>query len=208
MTTIRDLPKSLLDAASEVIATARTAHLELKEKTLADGLKYLGVASTDNLTEQQSNRLYNWIQTRLQETSCVSVESDIKPLLATTGDMSAVNDSKQDFSLSEGIAIDADEVATNGAVGVTNTMTQPPIHADVLRDFSPVEGKTEFRLFVQFNTNTLPIIIPPVTLPGAPTLDSLRGIVEGLPFFCAVCEKALADAADIPHERPEHRGTT
>lgn len=205
MTTIRDLPKSLVDAASEVITTARTAHLELKEKTLADGLKYLGVSSKENLTEQQANSLYAWMLARLQEATCVSGEPSIKQSPIDARDTPVV-DSNQDLSLSEEIALDADEVATNGALGVTDAMTQLPIHADVLRDSSPVEGTTEFRLFVQFNTNTLPIIIPPVTLPGAPTLDSLRGIVEGLPFFCAVCEKALADAADIPHERPEHRG--
>jgi hypothetical protein len=109
-----------------------------------------------------------------------------------------------DCDIYEGVELDADEIATNGAVGVTDAEEQLPVHADVLRDSSPVDGKTELRLFVQFNTNTLPIIVPPVTLPGAPTLDALRDVVEALPFFCDVCERALAAAADLPHEQPQY----
>ncbi|NBV28358.1 hypothetical protein EBS02_04975 [bacterium] len=105
----------------------------------------------------------------------------------------------------EGMTLEANEIATNGAVGVTDAESQLPVHADVLKDTS-VDGKHEFRLFVQFNTNSLPVIVPPVTLPGAPTVDALRDVVEGLPFFCDVCEKALTDAMDIPHNRPEHKG--
>lgn len=104
------------------------------------------------------------------------------------------------------IEIDADEYATNGALGVTDASKQLPVHADVLRDSSPVDGTTEYRLFAQFNTNTLPQIVPPVTLPGAPTIEALKDIVEGLPWFCEVCERALADASDLPHQRPEHTG--
>jgi hypothetical protein len=111
-----------------------------------------------------------------------------------------------DCDIYEGISLDADEIATNGAVGVTDADEQLPVHADVLKDSTPVEGKTEYRLFVQFNTNTLPVIVPPVTLPGAPTIDALRDIVEGLPFFCDVCERALSAAADLPHESPKHSG--
>jgi hypothetical protein len=96
---------------------------------------------------------------------------------------------------------DPDELATNGALGVTDASKQLPVHADVLKDSSPVDGTTEYRLFAQFNTNTLPQIVPPVTLPGAPTVDALRDIVEGLPWFCDVCERALADASDSPHQR-------
>jgi hypothetical protein len=96
---------------------------------------------------------------------------------------------------------DPDELATNGALGVTDASKQLPVHADVLRDSSPVDGTTEYRLFAQFNTNTLPQIVPPVVLPGAPTVDALRDIVEGLPWFCDVCERALADASDSPHQK-------
>lgn len=97
--------------------------------------------------------------------------------------------------------VDPDEYATNGAVGVTDASQQLPVHADVLKDSSPQDGTTEYRLFAQFNTNTLPQIVPPVTLPGAPTIDALRDIVEGLPWFCDVCERALANASDLPHQR-------
>lgn len=100
--------------------------------------------------------------------------------------------------------VDPDELSTNGAVGVTDASKQFPVHADVLKDSSPVDGTTEYRLFAQFNTNTLPQIVPPVTLPGAPTVEALRDIVEGLPWFCDACETALFNASDLPHQRPEH----
>ena len=109
-------------------------------------------------------------------------------------------------ALNESIALEADEIATNGAVGVTDADEQLPVHVDVIRDSNPLSGTTEYRLFAQFNTNTLPQIVPPVVLPGAPTLDALRDVVEGLPWYCDECARALADAADVPHERPEHAG--
>jgi hypothetical protein len=150
-----------------------------------------------------------------------AVDAELKKLGKTLGELSpeekkdlfnrvdARVDAKNEASdddIYEGVSLDADEIATNGAVGVTDAEEQLPVHADVLRDSSPVDGKTELRLFVQFNTNTLPVIVPPVTLPGAPTLDALRDIVESLPFFCDVCERALAAAADLPHESPSHAG--
>lgn len=146
-----------------------------------------------------------------------AVDAELKKLGKTLGELSpeekkdlfkrvdARVDAKNEASdcdIYEGVSLEADEIATNGAVGVTDAEEQLPVHADVLRDSSPVDGKTELRLFVQFNTNTLPVIVPPVTLPGAPTLDALRDIVEALPFFCDVCERALAAAADLPHESP------
>lgn len=150
-----------------------------------------------------------------------AVDAELKKLGKTLGELSPeekkdlfnrvdtrvdAKNEASDCDIYEGVSLDADEIATNGAVGVTDAEEQLPVHADVLRDSSPVDGKTELRLFVQFNTNTLPVIVPPVTLPGAPTLDALRDIVEGLPFYCDVCERALSAAADLPHESPNHVG--
>ena len=154
------------------------------------------------------------------EAAQAAVKAELKKLGKTLGELSpeekkdlfnrvdarvSAKNEASDADIYEGVALDADEIATNGAVGVTDPENQLPVHADVLKDTS-VDGKHEFRLFVQFNTNSLPVIVPPVTLPGAPTVDALRDIVEGLPFFCDVCEKALTDAMDIPHNRPEHKG--
>jgi hypothetical protein len=152
-----------------------------------------------------------------------AVSAELKKLGKTLGELSpeekkelfnkvdAHVDAKNEDSdrdVYESVSLEADEIATNGAVGVTDADEQLPVHADVLKDSTPVEGKTEYRLFVQFNTNTLPVIVPPVTLPGAPTIDALRDIVEGLPFFCDVCERALSAAADLPHESPKYNGET
>lgn len=99
------------------------------------------------------------------------------------------------LKITENVAIAPHELATNGAVGVTDPTTQMPIHADVLKDSNPVDGSHEYRLFVQFNTNGLPVIIPSPVLPGAPTVDALREIVEGLPYFGDTIERALQTAS-------------
>lgn len=96
--------------------------------------------------------------------------------------------------LKENVAQSPDELSTNGAVGVTDPSAQMPVHVDVLRDSDPVSGNHEYRLFVQFNTNGLPTIIPSPVLPGAPTIDALREIVEGLPYYGEAVERALAAA--------------
>jgi len=103
-------------------------------------------------------------------------------------------------SMNESVAIASDELATNGAVGCTDADSQMPVHADVLKDSSPIDGKAELRLFLQFNTNSLPIIIPPAVLPGAPDINSLREIVEDLPVFCDVVEKALVAFAEMENQ--------
>lgn len=108
--------------------------------------------------------------------------------------------------IKEEIAILPNQVATNGAVGVRDAEAALPVHADVLRDTNAADGSTELRLFVQWSTNVMPQIIPPPSIPGAATIDALRGLVEGLPFYCDVIESALVAAADVPHQRPEHKG--
>lgn len=137
-----------------------------------------------------------------------SRDKAIKKAIASEENDSEPEEVSEDdeIELHENIAIAPDEVATNGAVGVRSAEDALPIHADVLRDSNPVDGTAELRLFVQWPTNVMPQIIPPPTLPGAPSLDALREICEGLPFYGDVLENALSSAADVPHERPENLG--
>jgi len=214
---LKDLSKSLIDFVEEISSQSDNNHQKQTSKLLEQGLKKFGVKSVDDLAENDQKALHAWVQIQLTESSCVC-DSDITEdymhgdsVYHKDDDESAekkteIDEENEDSSIEESIALSADEIATNGAVGVTDPETQHPVHADVLKD-SSVDGKHEYRLFVQFNTNTLPIIVPPVTLPGAPTINALRTVVEGLPFFCDVCEKALASAVDVPHERPDHLGS-
>lgn len=153
---------------------------EAAQSAVAAELKKLG-KTLDQLSPEEKKDLFNRVDARV----------------------TAKNEAS-DCDIYESVSLEADEIATNGAVGVTDAEEQLPVHADVLKDTTPAEGKTEYRLFVQFNTNSLPLIVPPVTLPGAPTIDALRDIVEGLPFFCDVCERALSEASDLPHEQPQY----
>lgn len=214
MTSIRNLPKSLVSAVSDVVTKSEHTAIQTHKRVFAEGLRRFGASSISDLSESDRKALYSWVQSKIQEAACGcdDVAEDDMPGDAPfhkDGDEDAekkkeIDEEDDADGLYESIALDADEIATNGAVGVTNADEQLPVHADVIRDSSPVEGKTEYRLFVQFNTNTLPIIVPPVVLPGAPTIDALRDVVEGLPFFCDVCERALSAAADLPHESPTH----
>lgn len=215
---IKDLSKSLIDSVLDVCSRSVETHKKLTDKIVVEGLKHFGITDLSELSEFERRAFHAWTQLRLNEASCgcgEDVTEDDMPGDAPfhkdgvedaekKKDLGEEDDSEDE--LTESIALDADEIATNGAVGVTDAEKQLPIHADVIKDSDVLEGKAEYRLFVQFNTNTMPQIVPPVTLPGAPTIDALRDIVDGLPWFCDVCEKALADAADVPHERPEHAG--
>jgi hypothetical protein len=98
-------------------------------------------------------------------------------------------------AIKEGVALGADEIATNGAVGVGDASVAEPKHADVIKDSSPLTGTTEYRLLVQFATNEGTHIYPPVSLPGAPTVAALRDLVEGLPYFNDVMDAALVHAS-------------
>jgi hypothetical protein len=217
MTSIKELPKSLVDSVSNILEKSVKVTTKVHNSIASEGLKKFGVSKVESLTEAQKKQYYSWLQLRLQEAACgcgEDVAEDDMP-----GDAPFHKDGNEDSEkkkeideeeaedeIKESVALDADELAVNGAVGVTDVDEQYPVHADVIKDSSPLLGTTEYRLFAQFNTNTLPQIVPPVTLPGAPSVDALRSVVEGLPWFCQVCEKALTDAADLPHQRPEHAG--
>lgn len=212
----RDLPKSLIDSVVEITTESQHTHQKQTNRLIEQGLKRFGAKAINDLSENDQKALHAWVQIQLTESSC-GCDSDIAEddmpgdsVYHKDGDEEAEKKKEldeEDEDLKESIALGADEIATNGAVGVTDPDNQYPVHADVLKDTS-VDGKHEYRLFVQFNTNNLPTIVPPVTLPGSPTVDALRDVVEGLPFFCDVCEKALVSASDVPHERPEHKGAS
>lgn len=218
MSSIKELSKSLIDAVTEVVTDSIKIKSNVEKTLAAEGLRKFGVSEVSKLSEDDRKRYYSWLQLKLQEASCgcgEDVTEDDMPGDAPfhkAGDEDAEKkkdlgeEDSEDDELSESVALEADEIATNGAVGVTNADEQLPVHVDVIRDSNPSNGTTEYRLFAQFNTNTLPQIVPPVVLPGAPTLDALRDVVEGLPWYCDECARALADAADVPHERPEHSG--
>lgn len=118
----------------------------------------------------------------------------IKAAMKSEEDSEEVSE-EDEVDLTENLAIRPDELATNGAVGVTDPSAQMPVNVDVLRDSDPVSGSHEYRLFVQFNTNGLPTIIPSPVLPGAPTIEALREIVEGLPYYGEAVERALQAAS-------------
>lgn len=99
-------------------------------------------------------------------------------------------------AMSEQIALGADEIATNGAVGVGNALLAQPKHADVIHDTDPYSGVTQYRLLLQYATNEGTRIYPPVSLPGAASIADLRTLVEGLPEFNEAIDAALvANAA-------------
>lgn len=218
MSSIKELSKSLIDAVTEVVTDSIKVKSNVEKTLAAEGLRKFGVSEVSRLSEEDRKRYYSWLQLKLQEASCgcgEDVTEDDMPGDAPfhkDGEEDAEKkkdlgeEDSEDDGLSESVALEADEIATNGAVGVTDADEQLPVHVDVIRDSNPQSGTTEYRLFAQFNTNTLPQIVPPVVLPGAPTLDALRDVVEGLPWYCDECARALADAADVPHERPEHSG--
>ena len=102
---------------------------------------------------------------------------------------------KKQGILKENVALSADDIATNGAVGVGDASLATPKHADVIKDSSPLDGTSQYRMLVQFATNTGTQIVPSASLPGAPTVEALREIVEGLPYFNDVMDAALTNAA-------------
>lgn len=112
---------------------------------------------------------------------------------------------KPESELKEAIAIEPEDVATNSAVAVGNSMEAMPKHADVIKDSVPTEGKVEYRLLLQYTTNGDTYggaphkgthIYPAMSLPGANTIDALKNIVEGMPFYNKVVEKALEAAKE------------
>ena len=99
------------------------------------------------------------------------------------------------LELTESIAIGADEIATNGAVGVGDATLALPKHADVIHDTDPYTNTTQYRLLIQYATNEGTRIYPPVSLPGAASVADLRALVEGLPEFNEALDSALVNAS-------------
>lgn len=97
-------------------------------------------------------------------------------------------------SLNESVSQLSHEIATNGAVAVGDASAATPKHADVLRDTDPHTGVTQYRLLMQYATNNGTKIYPPVSLPGAKSVQDLRALVEALPDFNDEVENALAAA--------------
>lgn len=80
-----------------------------------------------------------------------------------------------------------------------------PKACDVLKDSDVLSGTTTYRLLLQF-VNGRPEILPPLTLPGAPSVEALLDIVGDFSDPNGVIDNAIADALDVPSERPEHKG--
>jgi len=98
-------------------------------------------------------------------------------------------------AMKESVALGANEIATNGAVGVANTLVATPKHADVIHDTDPYTGVTQYRLLLQYATNEGTRIYPPVSLPGAVSVADLRTLVQGLPEFNEAVDAALVHAS-------------
>lgn len=82
---------------------------------------------------------------------------------------------------------------------------EQPKHCDVLKDSDAINGTTAYRLLLQF-VNGRPEIIPPLTLPGAPSVEALIDIVSDLPDDNGVISNALGEALDEPAKRPQYKG--
>lgn len=107
---------------------------------------------------------------------------------------------KPENELKEGIAIEPDEVATNGAVAMGDAENAQPIHVDVLRDASPETAKNEFRLLLQYATKDAVKIYPPMNMPAAKTISALKAVVESMPFYNKEVETALQLAMEVEKE--------
>jgi len=108
---------------------------------------------------------------------------------------------KPETELKEAIAIEPEEVAKNSAVAVGDSSKAMPKHADVIKDSVPTEGKVEYRLLLQYAINGDSMnkgthLYPAMSLPGASSIDNLKSVVEGMPFYNDVVEKALEAAKE------------
>lgn len=107
---------------------------------------------------------------------------------------------KPEVELKEAIAIEPDEVATNGAVAMGNVDEAKPIHADVLRDASSETGKNEFRLLLQYATKDAVKIYPSMDMPASSTVAALKATAESMPFYNTEVETALKLAMEMERE--------
>jgi hypothetical protein len=102
---------------------------------------------------------------------------------------------EDEVDLNENLAIDVEDLSTNGAVAVGDASIATPKHADVIRDTDPYTNTTQYRMLLQFATNEGTRIYPPVSLPGARSVADLRTLVEGLPEFNEAVDAALVHAS-------------
>jgi len=111
----------------------------------------------------------------------------------------------EDIDLSQEEQSDADDVATNGAVAVGDAMSAEPIQADVIKDTTPTDGTHEFRLLLQYATSgdvfvggpfQATHIYPPLSFPAASSVKELSDLIDGMPFFNRVVEKAIETAME------------
>jgi len=116
---------------------------------------------------------------------------------------------------SESIAFEPDEIATNKAVAVGSAMSADPIAADIIKDSVTTKGAVEYRLLLQYATGGeiflgAPYegthIYPPTSMPGASSIEMLRDMIEAMPFYNKVVEKALDKALTPPSTDPMFMG--
>lgn len=219
---LKDLPKSLVDAVASVVSESERSRQTLYDAVIAEGLKRFGIKKVSNLTEVDLKALYAWTQAEfdrrlVSEASCgcsdasESLKEDDMPndaAMHVDGDEDA--EKKKDMSeedadevseedeveLKENVAVDSTELATNGAVAVGDAASAMPKHADVIRDTDPVNGVTEYRLLLQYATNDGTRIYPPAGMPGAKSVADLRTLVDGLPEFNEAVDAALVRASE------------
>ena len=163
--------------------------------------------SVSDLSESDQKAFHAWTQLRLSESDCHcgEVEEDDMPgdsAYQHDGEESAEKkkeiDEEEDAEkqvTSESVALGANEIATNGAVGVADALVATPKHADVIHDTDPYTGVTQYRLLLQYATNEGTRIYPPVSLPGAVSVADLRTLVQGLPEFNEAVDAALVHAS-------------
>jgi len=209
---IKTLPTSLIDSVLNVLTKSTNEEVALTNSLIEQGLKTYGAGSVGDLTEAQAKELHSWLRKEMElqrearlVSECDCEETTEEEKAEEKEESCATTSDKEEIK--ENIAISPSELAGNGAVGV-RTNTKVPAHADVLQDISPIDGKAEYRMLVQFPTNERPVIVPPVTLPGAPTLEALKVVVEGLGYSGQVIESAITNATELPHKDPHFSGET
>lgn len=202
----KNLPSSLINSVVDVLTQSSIDEQAIVSSVVADGLIAFGVTSVEELAEADQKAFHSWAQKEIEfrrTQALIAEEGSDEPV-----DTAVVSEeSVEQEPISENIAIAPDQLAANGAVGVRSN-THTPVHADVLTDNSPLDGKCEYRLLVQFPTNERCVIVPPVTLPGAPTVEALKTVVEGLPYYSNVIEQALEAAMNSPHTQPQFSGNS
>lgn len=244
---LRDLPKSLIDAVAEVVADSTQRRTKLASDLFAEGLRKFGVKRESQLNEADQKALHAWIQIKLDEASCGcdhdvaredhmpgdevlynksgeikkqmdedeiadkdhdgdgeiesgtdeylgSRDKAIKAAMKNEEESDEVSE-EDEVDLNENVAIDVEDLSTNGAVAVGDASVATPKHADVIRDTDPYTNTTQYRMLLQFATNEGTRIYPPVSLPGARSVADLRTLVEGLPEFNDAVDAALVHAS-------------